>query len=110
MFFNSESYFSRINHCFSRIGELEKELTNSYLTNLSSNYGIYLSIFTCECSLLVLTFFFFYPNSQIKVFIKSVHLFGGTFAVITICSIGNFIASVLCLFVASVSGLLRVPG
>ena len=39
---------------------------------------------------------FFKSNSQIKVFIESgsAHLFGGSFAIITICSIGNFIISV----------------
>ena len=39
-----------------------------------------------------------------KVFIKSGNLFGGTFAIITICSIGKFIA-VFALFVASVFDL-----
>ena len=48
-----------------------------------------------------------------KVFLKSLITFGGTFAAITICSNGNFIASVLyyvvaivCNFLASVAELL----
>ena len=43
----------------------------------------------------------FFLTSQIKLFIKSMHLFGRTFAIITICSIGNFI-SILFFFVANV--------
>ena len=51
--------------------------------------------FSDQRSLLVRTFFFL-TYSQIKEFIKSVHLFGGAFAIITICSSRNFLASVLC--------------
>ena len=44
------------------------------------------------------SFFFSNLTSKYKCSLKveCVHLFGGTFVVITICSIGNFIASVLC--------------
>ena len=39
---------------------------------------------------------FFLNQLAMKVVMKSVQLFVGNFAIIAICSIGNFIASVLC--------------
>ena len=43
-----------------------------------------------------------------KELIKSFHLFGCTFAIITFSTIGIFIASVLCFFLASVCDQLRL--
>ena len=57
------------------------------------------SVFTQAMRSVIARFkFMLQSKPQIKVLIKSVHLLGGPFA-LEICSLGNFIASVLCFFV-----------